>query len=59
MSSIIENIKTCDIGDLNTKYELKLCIWPQIFRNIKVFKWFEKWTSNEMSVDRVIFDAIG
>jgi hypothetical protein len=56
MSSIKEKIKTCD---QNSKYALKLCIRPQIFRNIKVFKWFEKWTPNELSLDRVIFDTIG
>ena len=59
MSSIKEKIKTCDLDDQNTKYALQLCIWPQMFRNIKVFKWCEKWTSNELSFDRVIFDTIG
>ena len=59
MSSNKEKIKTCDIDDQNSKYALKLCIWPQIFRNIKVFQWFKRWTSNELSLDRVIFDTIG
>ena len=54
----------CDIDDQNIKYvfaskALKICVWTQFFRSIKIFSQFKAYLKNELILNRVTFDKIG